>query len=353
MSFELKELQDSTRRVIDAAGIAADESELWSQLTELGWLMVTVPESLGGLEAGVQGACTMHCELGRGLARAPYLPAMLALDAICGSEQSERDTWLEQVFAGGLITTCLAECSLHVSDSRLDGSATGVQSADSAQHVLLWTDSNDLVVLVDLRKPGVAITAKPTWDLTRRLFDVELDQVPLSEHHIVAEGESARVMIQRLAALRDFYLAADAIGGAQTMLEMTIEHLQTRVQFKRPLALFQALKHRCADMKASIVAAEAMLFDALRRLEGDLDNPQFGIKARGVKMFATTMFTQVAEDCLQLHGGIGMADEHPCHLFLKRALLSEQLSGSGAAYASNLALDLIENSGNLQSGKCA
>ncbi|RLU03812.1 MAG: acyl-CoA dehydrogenase [Ketobacter sp.] len=344
MSFELTELQDSARKVVADAGVAGNESELWTQITELGWLMVTVPESLSGLEAGTQGACAIHSELGRGLSTAPYLPAMLAVEAICQSSLVDRESWLERIFGGELITASLSECCVDLEDGKLDGTVIGVQSASDAGHVLLWSCDQDVVALVDLQKNGVTVTSKPTWDQTRRLFDVDLEDVALGDHVVLAEGTVAKHLIRQLMSLRDFYLAADAIGGAQAMLDMTVEHLQTRIQFKRPLALFQALKHRCADMKASIVAAEAMLYDALRKIDGHLETGDCTAKAMGAKMFCTSMFAQVAEDCLQLHGGIGMADEHPCHLFLKRALLSEQLCGSATKNAIHLAQDLIEKS---------
>ena len=102
---------------------------------------------------------------------------------------------------------------------------------------------------------------------------------------------------------------------------MTVEYLQTRRQFGRPLALFQALKHRCADLKASVTAAEALLSDSLDRASSGQD----AAVAMGAKQFACSVYTRVAEEAIQLHGGIGMTAEHPCHLFLKRAQLNEQL----------------------------
>src|SRR3990167_2852704 len=250
MTVELTELQDSARRGMNGAGLAAAEDALWSQIIELGWLLVAVPEALAGLEAGILGASTMHAELGRRLSAAPYLPAMLAVDAICQSDLIERDSWLERLVGGELVTTALAECRIRADGNRrLSGVAVGVQSADSARHILVWTADHDAVVLVALDRPGVEITARPTWDRTRRLFDVHLANVDLADQTILAEGAGASVLIERLLSQRDFALAADAIGGASALLDLTVEHLQTRVQFKRPLAMFQALKHRCADMK--------------------------------------------------------------------------------------------------------
>lgn len=343
MTVELNELQDAARKVMEGAGVAVPENESWQQIIELGWLLVSVPESLGGLETGVQGFCTMQMELGRGLCAAAYLPAMLAVDAVCQSAISDRDTWLERLMGGELVTASLANGDLQTDGKNLNGTISGVQSANTASHVLVWSAGREVVALVATQQPGVELITRSTWDQTRRLFDVRIQNVELSRQTILAEGAAAADLIRRLLSLRDFAFAADAIGGAGALLNLTIEHLQTRIQFKRPLAMFQALKHRCADMKASIAAAEALLFDALRMAEVDINNQHVQTRATGAKLLATNTFARVAEDCLQLHGGIGMADEHPCHLFLKRALLSEQLGDSPGRCAQAVASVLVAN----------
>jgi len=341
MSVELNELQDSVRQVIDAVGVAAAEDILWPQIVELGWLLVAVPEAAGGLETGIQGASAMHLELGRGLSAAPYLPAMLAIDALSESTLQDRDNWLERTTTGELITASLAESNIQLNSDKLNGTALAVQSADNATHVLIWSTNKDLVALVALDQSGVERIARQTWDHTRRLFDVRLNNVALANQIVIARGPEAATLITRLLVQRDFALAADAIGGAEALLKQTVEYLQTRVQFKRPLAMFQALKHRCADLKAATAAAEALLFDALRKVEADLAGSDAELKAKGAKQLATSTFQRVAEESLQLHGGIGMADEHPCHLYLKRALLSEQLGRGGEVYAADIAAGVI------------
>jgi alkylation response protein AidB-like acyl-CoA dehydrogenase len=119
------------------------------------------------------------------------------------------------------------------------------------------------------------------------------------------------------------------VGGAAALLEITVEYLQTRRQFGRPLAMFQALKHRCADLRAMIEAADALLWHGLARaagpLESDADLREADALARRARRLAGETFSMVAEESLQLHGGIGMTSEHACHLFLKRAMLSEHL----------------------------
>ncbi len=345
MTVELSELQESARQVMSGFDVPAGEDSTWTQLVELGWLLVTVPEALGGLEMGLAGASTVHLEMGRALSAAPSLPAMMAIEALCHAEFADREAWLERVVSGELVTASLAACELSVAaegtpQASVSGRVTGVQAADKASHVLVWSADNGCVALIALAQDGVVCEARETWDTSRRLFDVTFSGVALADQVVLATGAAAGALVRRILALRDFALAADAIGGANALLDMTVEHLQTRRQFGRPLALFQALKHRCADLRAMATAAEAMLFDALAKLEG-ADIATAEQRAMAAKSLATSTFAALAEEALQLHGGIGMASEHPCHLFLKRALLSQQLGRGGDCYEREIAAAML------------
>ena len=107
------------------------------------------------------------------------------------------------------------------------------------------------------------------------------------------------------------------------MLDLTVDYLKLRKQFDRPLALFQALKHRVADLKVKIAAAEALLWQ--RAGQADLSP----VEAGALKALATQTYAEVGEEAIQLHGGIGLTQEHPCHLYLKRAFLNRTLCGDG------------------------
>ena len=341
MSFELTELQESARQVLSGETVSVPEDATWAQVAELGWLMVAVPEELGGLGMDAQGPVVLQTELGRKLSGAPYLSAILAIDAFCSSNHPEREAWLERLMAGEFVAAPLADGTLKVSQAdsgiAVSGTATAVQSADKAAQLLVWDEQGRYIALVDLEQNGVTVTARKSWDETRRLFDVAFESVPVDEALLLAQGDAAAALARRLATLRDFGLAADAIGAADMLLEMTVEYLQTRRQFGRPLAMFQALKHRCADLKALVAGADALLQSHMAQCVDDLGSQQAELKGEGVKLLACDMFRRVAEESLQLHGGIGMADEHPCHLFLKRALLSEHLGRGLRHYENDLA----------------
>jgi len=358
MSSELQQLRDAARQVVDGLGLAADAQATWDLITELGWLMVAVPEDQGGLGMGPAAACALHGELGRGLARVPFLPQMLAIDALVRSAVPAQEHWLEGLMSGAQrATAALGECAVVAREAdegelQLDGCAAAVPSADDASHLLVLTEDGMRVALVSLVAPGVTLTARPTWDTTRRLYDVQLTAVPLDATGLLASGAEALAVGQALAIQRDLALAASAVAGAAALLEMTVEYLQTRRQFGRPLALFQALKHRCAELKAMTEGASALLDNALAAAEAAAGvlrvSRAVEQEACAAKQLACAAFAAVAEESLQLHGGIGMTEEHPCHLYLKRALLDEHLGGDPARYDIELARDYLQSRKPLQ-----
>jgi alkylation response protein AidB-like acyl-CoA dehydrogenase len=176
------------------------------------------------------------------------------------------------------------------------------------------------------------------------LFDLRFTNAQVDEPLTLATGNAAITLSRRISTLRDFSLAADAVGGAQVLLDRTVDYLQTRRQFGRPLALFQALKHRCADLKALTSSSEALLLDSLNRFGEQIKGPEAEAKGKAAKYLACSVYVRVAEEALQLHGGIGMTSEHPCHLFLKRALLNEHLGRNNGSYELDIADGFLSQS---------
>uniref|UniRef100_UPI003F6B5CE4 acyl-CoA dehydrogenase family protein n=1 Tax=Pseudomaricurvus sp. TaxID=2004510 RepID=UPI003F6B5CE4 len=221
----LNELRASARQVMDGEGTAADETTLWPLTVELGWLLTAVPEELDGLGLGVHGVSMLHTELGRGLAQVPFLTASLAVDAIVQSDLEDKAELIGRFTTGECATGSLAGASTLTVTDTLNGQMTAVPSADTASDLLVCVD--DCVALVKLDQAGVERTARGTWDTTRRLFDVTFTNVALTDQVVLARGEAATKLIARLETLRDFALAADCVGAASGLLDITIEHLNT------------------------------------------------------------------------------------------------------------------------------
>ncbi len=305
----LHELRDPAQKAFPADKLAPDRDASWKRIAEMGWLMIDLPEDQGGLGLGRAAATAIHYEMGSVLSSAPLIPAMLGLQAIASSSLSVRESWVERICGGEFVPLHMLPAS---------GTIAGVFDADMARHVVAGMPGR--YVLIPLDAPGVRVIERPLWDNTRRLFDIELDDY--KPELILAEGDAAKAMHDSLSANAQLAIAADALGGATAALGMTVAYLGMRKQFDRPLAMFQALKHRCADLRVMIGAAEALLWSVVRRDDVSI------IELGAMKAHATDIYRAVTEEMIQLHGGIGLTEEHPCHLFMKRAMLNMQLCGS-------------------------
>jgi len=317
------ELHDAARQAFGSGPVRPARDAAWQLVAELGWLLIPVPETLGGLGLSTDSTAAIHYEMGRVLGTAPLMPALMTLRALAMADAlPDRQAWLDRASAGELITAALVLKGVSLSaGGQLDGTLAGVMDADMASHVLIISDDLSLCALVPLTAPGVTIRERPLWDESRRLFDVSLAAVALDPALVLARGDAVRPISRAIKAEMLCALAADSLGGAEAVLEMTVEHLKTRRQFERPLAMFQALKHRCADLRARITSATALLWT--RTADADARTADFG----ALKALATDTYRLCAEEAIQLHGGIGLTDEYPAHLYLKRALLNLQLGG--------------------------
>lgn len=318
MRIEQTELRDAARDILSGlAGITPDAA--WRTVVDAGWTAITAPEAAGGLEQSLEAACWLHQEQGFALSPVPLLSTLLAADMLAAVGSGR----LERVVAGERIAVSLLDPSrsgVTLAKGALSGTLRVVENAEGGTLLLPLPG---LLILLPLDAAGVTVNQKRMWDESRRLAEVRLDTIPLSAASILADGVAADRALAALRSHLHFAIAADSIGGADALLAQTVDYLKTRRQFDRPIAMFQALKHRCADLKMIVIAAQALLSNHLRALEGGGEDPV--TLALAAKSLCTSAYRAVAEEAVQLHGGIGMTAEHPCHRYLKRALLNEQL----------------------------
>ena len=319
--IELNELRDAAQKAFPAGALIPDRNASWELIAEMGWLMMRLCEDDGGLGLARDASAAIHFELGRVLSPAPLIPALMAIEAIAASGTLDgREDWIERCCAGELVTLNLSMGTVEQGeDGSLSGSLPAVPDADMASHVLVCIKG--LAVLVPTDAAGVAVSERAVWDRSRRLFDVTLDGHVPAPGLILAHGDKAHDIANRLRDELLLALAADSLGGANAALDMTIDYLRMRKQFDRPLAMFQALKHRVADLKARIVSAEALLW----KRGGDAAASTVDLGA--LKTLAAEVYEFVTEEMIQMHGGIGLTEEHQCHLFMKRAMLNLALGG--------------------------
>ena len=324
MSIERSELHDAAQKAFPADQLRPAREASWPLIAEMGWLLLPLPEDAGGLGLGSDASAAIHFELGKVLSTAPLIPALLAVQALgMADELPDQASWIERATTGELITLNLLPGQIEVTSSGsiwLSGTLPCVPDADMASHVLVI--GKGIIALVPVDGDGVTLAERPLWDESRRLFDVTLHNHHVVPERVVARGDAVHDIAARLHGEQQLALAADCLGGASAALDMTVEYLKTRKQFDRPLAMFQALKHRVADLKTRVVAAEALLWK--RATDENATVTDLG----AIKALASDVFHIVTEEAIQLHGGIGLTEEHPIHLFMKRAMLNLQLGGS-------------------------
>jgi alkylation response protein AidB-like acyl-CoA dehydrogenase len=313
--------------------------DLWRRLAELGVVSLHVPEELGGQGASAREVAVVMEELGRSVAPVPFLGcAVLATTALLGCAPGEDVRALLDAIGSGDRIAALA-VSLATAPGTaapdpvragtgLSGRVRSVADALPADVLLVPAQGVDGLELyaVAVAQPGVEVTAVTSLDLTRPIADITLDGATGT---LLAGPESARSAVDGALWTAAGLLASEQVGIAEWCLETTVAYLKDRHQFGRPVGSFQALKHRLADIWGDLVLARAAARNAA-------DDPG-ELSASVAKSLCSTLAVHAAEECVQLHGGIGMTWEHPAHLYLKRAKADSIALGTAGRHRQLLA----------------
>jgi alkylation response protein AidB-like acyl-CoA dehydrogenase len=317
---------------------------LWRTLAaDLGCAGLLVPESLGGAGASYREVATVAEETGRAVAPVPFLGsavvATAALVSAIGADPAEDDRKLLASVAEGTTTAALAvpfdtapygmgqggglpagirvvgPTSGGTAGGRLTGTVPRLADALPADVLLVPADGVPYgLYLVDPHAAGVTRAPVVSLDGTRRLCDLTLDAVPARR---LATGDAAIAALSAALSAGAAVLAAEQLGLAQQCLDMTVAYAKERRQFARQIGSFQAIKHRLADVYIAVTQARAASrYAAACLAEGSQDA---AVAVAMAKAFCGETAVKAAEECVQLHGGIGFTWEHPAHLYLKRA----------------------------------
>jgi alkylation response protein AidB-like acyl-CoA dehydrogenase len=335
----------------DPAGYDAD---YWRSGAKLGWTSLLVSEEHGGGSISGNGIVDLSVvahEFGAHAAPGPLLPTSVVAAAL--SDAARRDTAghsevLAGILDGSVVATwCLEEPRRHPLDIEFDVRTDGgdivlngvkrpVEAAGQASQLLVTGRTGDGLtqVLVPADAAGVTITAMDSVDLTRRFGAVSFTDVRLPGNAVVGEVGAARQQVDRQLHLALALLNAESVGAMQTAFDMTVQWAADRYSFGRPLASYQALKHRFADMKSWLEAGHAIADDGAEALgTGDRRAPM--LLSAG-KAFIGEYGGELMQDCVQLHGGLGVTFEHDVHLYLRRQTVNRALCGTPSQHRQRL-----------------
>jgi alkylation response protein AidB-like acyl-CoA dehydrogenase len=309
---------------------------------EIGWFAMLVPEAYGGGSVsgtGLLDAVIVSEELGRTMQPGPFIPMNIVASALAsGGSDAMRSNVLPQIIAGDEVATWAhadgrgnwddgSSLALERSGSvlRLSGTRGFVQDAVSADWLLVvaTTDDGPVQALVRADDPGVHVRPLTCLDLSRRLADVDFDGVEVSPDAILDVTGSDPLEAQLLLAA--VLVCADTVGAIDALLAMTVAYAKDRIAFGRPIGSFQALKHVLADQALYLETCKAGAAAAAKAVGTGADNAPEIVSM--VAAYIGDVSNELAQECLQVHGGIGYTWEHDLHLFLRRVRSNAVLYG--------------------------
>ena len=291
----------------------------WGDLASLGWLGLHLPEDRGGSGFGLPELVVVVEELGRALAPGPFVPTVIASACIDAAAPAELAARLLPGLADGTVLGGVALTSdITVAGGRAAGTAPAVLGGGLA-HILVLPAGDDAIV-VDAAASGVTVSVPANLDPTRRTARVALAGAPAE---VIPGGRRVLVDLARLV------IAAEATGVAAQCTEDAAAYAKVRMQFGRPIATFQAVKHHCANMLVMAELATAVVWDAARAAEDGGD--QLSLAAAMAAALALAAADECAQLNIQVHGGIGFTWEHDAHLSLRRATALEAVVDAEAA----------------------
>jgi alkylation response protein AidB-like acyl-CoA dehydrogenase len=341
----------SAVREVEASesGFAAD---LWSKLCELGYPGLVLPDKYGGSGGKILDLAIVAEELGRVAFPSPLLTsvALGALPVLWCGDDWQRDQWLPGLVNGELIATmALIEpgggdewsevrigAKRWTANWRVSGNKILVPYAANAHLIIvaLVRDGYGLtLVALDAKAPGIkferhrALGGEP-------LYSLSLDRVTFTPASILNPDADARAVLNRALDHAAVLQAAYAVGLSERALSLTVSHASTREQFGRPIGSFQAVAHRCSDMRIDIDACRYLVLQAAWRLD---QGEGAGLDVAAAKAYINDAVRRVFTNAHQVHGAMGYSTEYDLQLFTRRAKAFELSLGSTARHHERVA----------------
>jgi alkylation response protein AidB-like acyl-CoA dehydrogenase len=336
----------------DPAGFGSD---YWRRGVELGWTSLLVSEADGGAaisSSGLVDLTILAYEFGRHAAPGPLVSTNVVAGAL-STAGGDKDLLAAMLNGTSIATWCFSEGAPHTGigdmatriaveggELVVDGVKRPVESADRATHFLVTGRTGDGLtqVIVPVGARGVSVVPMQGVDLTKRFSVVRFENARVPPANLLGDVAKAAGDVERQLHHALVIVVAEAVGAMQRAFDMTVAWAFDRYSFGRQLASYQALKHRFAQMATCLQASHAIADEAARAVaEGRPDAAEIVSSA---KAYVGESGAELLQECVQLHGGIGVTFEHDLHLFLRRVTLARTLFGTPDAHRRRVA-DLV------------
>jgi alkylation response protein AidB-like acyl-CoA dehydrogenase len=329
----------------DSAGFSRP---IYGKMAELGWLAIPFSDKLGGLGQGLVDLAVVMEEIGRGLLPEPVLSSVfLGGQAVAlGGSAAQQSQWLPKVIEGQAILTLGSlerqsrydpfdvgtEAKRDGSSWLLSGEKIYVPDAGQADRIVVTARTQGsrrdregvALFLLDPKATGVSLAPVPTSDWRKR-FHLKMDKVRLDDSARLSGTTPPDIALESVLDRATVGLAAEMLGAMSEAFRMTVEYLKTRQQFGVPIGSFQALQHRAADEYVQSELSRSAVYFAAMCLDENMPDAQAAVST--AKARCNDAFHLIANESIQMHGGIGMTDEHDIGFFFKRARVAEVTLG--------------------------
>jgi alkylation response protein AidB-like acyl-CoA dehydrogenase len=347
LSADQEIFSETTRRFLENSGSPSQTRQLheqgrsfdtsyWRDGAELGWTSLLVSESRGGGSISGRGLLDLVIvaeEFGRLISPGPLLSTNVVLEALDGADIAGRNANQMSRLLSGDETASWAihegpETGARVNVSMLaradeegwiiDGTKTFVLDAPSSDWFLVTVRTDDGLTqfLVPKDRDGLTVGARTSLDLVRQVGDVHFSGMRVTGVDVVGQVGGAAESVDRQMLTALVLQNAETVGAADRVLTFTLDYASDRIAFGRSIASYQALKHRFANMRVCLEACHATVQASARAVADDApDAPELVSIA---KSYIADVVPSMVQDCVQLHGGIGVTWEHDLHLYLRR-----------------------------------
>ena len=333
--------------------------DLWKKIAEQGWTGLIFPDAHGGMGLGFVDLVVLMEEMGRAVVPGPFFSTVLlgGLAIREAGTDAQQKAWLPKISSGEARATLAwmepsaelgargitLQATAKGGGFTLNGTKLFVQDAHTADVIVVAARTGSgqspeegiSLLLVPKGTPGMSVTLLPTMDQTRKLCEVGLKDVALGAEALMAQAGSGWTALARVIDRATVALCAEMCGGAQKVLEMTVEYAKIRQAFGRPIGSYQGVKHKAADMLVDVENSKSITYYAAWAMDEGV--PEGPLAVSMAKAYVSDAYRRVAGAGIQLHGGIGFTWEHDLHLYFKRAKGSEFTFGDATWHRERVA----------------
>jgi alkylation response protein AidB-like acyl-CoA dehydrogenase len=335
--------------------------QLWHKMAELDWQGLVFPTNYGGAGGSFLDLVILLEEMGRALLPSPFFPTVVlgGLSILEAGSKEQKERFLPKVASGDmLLTLAIAEPSVryeadlitvkavpHQGDFIISGTKLFVPYAHVADYLVCVTRTEDkakveegiTTFIVDAKSPGITCTPLKTGG--DKQCEVRFENVMASRHDVLGRLDSGWADIEKVLQKATVALCAEMNGGAERILEMTVNYAKDRIQFGRPIGSFQVIQQHCADMVIALEVSRMLTYEAAWKI-----SQRFSCKAEVsmAKAWASESYTQATWLGMQIQGGVAYIEDHDMPLYYRRAKATEVTLGDADIHREMIARELLD-----------